>query len=218
MMKSGTAFIALLLVTSVNTLTGAAKAAEAFMHTGGRTTQPVGHYEFCQHDPIECRETTPKQPPVTLTRKLWAAMVDINNKVNTAVTPETDMQIWGKEEVWSYPVNGVGDCEDYVLEKRHELMALGVPAGNLLITVVRQRNGDGHAVLTVHTRNPPAYATGWNVYIGLTPDSIYQQNESPLALGQPWLQEDAVATCGSEPHEGQSADFRRGITRILQRG
>jgi predicted transglutaminase-like cysteine proteinase len=153
MKKSGTAFLALLLATAVNAAGGAAKAAEPFMHTGGRTTQPVGHYEFCQRLPAECREVTPKQPPVALTRKLWASMVDVNNAVNTMVTPETDMEIWGKEEVWSYPTNGVGDCEDYVLEKRRQLMRLGVPPGNLLITVVRQPNGDGHAVLTVHTSN-----------------------------------------------------------------
>jgi predicted transglutaminase-like cysteine proteinase len=122
------------------------------MHTGGRTTQPVGHYELCRHEPAECRQTTPKQPPVQLTRKLWAAMVDVNNAVNTMITPETDIEIWGKEEVWSYP-DRVGDCEDYVLEKRRELMRMGVPTGNLLITVVRQPNGDGHAVLTVHTSN-----------------------------------------------------------------
>jgi predicted transglutaminase-like cysteine proteinase len=30
-------------------------------------------------------------------------------------------------------------------------MQAGVPAGNLLVTVVRQPNGDGHAVLTAHT-------------------------------------------------------------------
>ena len=97
-------------------------------------------------------EVTPKQPPIQLTRKLWAAMVDVNNAVNTMVTPRTDMEIWGKEEVWSYP-DRVGDCEDYVLEKRRDLMQLGVPAGSLLITVVRQPNGDGHAVLTVRTSN-----------------------------------------------------------------
>ena len=122
------------------------------MHTGGRTTQPVGHYEFCLHQPNECRELTPKQPPIQLTRKLWAAMVDVNNAVNTMVTPRTDKEIWGKEEVWSYP-DRVGDCEDYVLEKRRDLMRLGVPAGSLLITVVRQPSGDGHAVLTVRTSN-----------------------------------------------------------------
>ncbi|ESW91513.1 hypothetical protein X773_00425 [Mesorhizobium sp. LSJC285A00] len=131
---------------------GTAQAAgPAYMHTGGRTTQPVGHYEFCQKLPQECAQRTPKQAPVELTRKLWAAIVDVNNSVNTRIVPRTDMEMWGKEEVWSYPDSGFGDCEDYALEKRRELMAIGVPAGNLLMTVARQQNGDGHAVLTVRT-------------------------------------------------------------------
>jgi predicted transglutaminase-like cysteine proteinase len=128
-----------------------AYAGPAFMHTGGRTTQPVGHYEFCQKLPQECNERTPKLAPVELTRKLWATMVSINNSVNTRITPRTDMEMWGKEEVWSYPDSGFGDCEDYALEKRRELMNIGVPAGDLLMTVARQPNGDGHAVLTVRT-------------------------------------------------------------------
>lgn len=127
-----------------------AQAGQAFMHTGGRTTQPVGHYDFCQREPVECHQKTSRKEPVQLTRKLWAAMVDINNSVNVMVTPRTDMEIWGQEEIWSYPTK-VGDCEDYALEKRRQLMELGVPAGSLLITVVRQPNGDGHAVLTVRT-------------------------------------------------------------------
>jgi predicted transglutaminase-like cysteine proteinase len=128
-----------------------AYAGPAFMHTGGRTTQPVGHYEFCQKLPQECNERTPKQAPIELTRKLWATIVSVNNSVNTRITPRTDMEMWGKEEVWSYPDNGFGDCEDYALEKRRELMNIGVPAGDLLMTVARQPNGDGHAVLTVRT-------------------------------------------------------------------
>jgi predicted transglutaminase-like cysteine proteinase len=56
----------------------------------------------------------------------------------------------GQEEVWSYPTRAA-DCEDFVLEKRRRLMAMGIAAGNLLITVLRQPNGDGHAVLTVRT-------------------------------------------------------------------
>ena len=131
---------------------GTAQAAgPAYMHTGGRTTQPVGHYEFCQKLPQECAQRTPKQAPVELTRKLWAAIVNVNNSVNTRIVPRTDMEMWGKEEVWSYPDSGFGDCEDYALEKRRELMSAGVPAGNLLMTVARQPNGDGHAVLTVRT-------------------------------------------------------------------
>ncbi|MCK9551180.1 transglutaminase-like cysteine peptidase [Aquamicrobium sp.] len=142
------------LVTAMTMLIatlGSAHAGNSFMPTGGRTTQPVGHYEFCQGLPQECRQKTAKKAPVDLTRKLWATIISVNNDVNTSVIPMTDMEIWGREEVWSYPVNGMGDCEDYVLEKRRRLMQAGVPAGNLLITVVRQPNGEGHAVLTVHT-------------------------------------------------------------------
>lgn len=128
---------------------GVAKA-QAFMPTTAPSTQPIGHYEFCQRMPEECRKTTARGP-VKLTRSLWAALVEINNTVNTTVIPRTDMEMWGVEEHWSYPTNGYGDCEDYVLEKRRQLIKAGVPASNLLITVVRQQNGEGHAVLTVNT-------------------------------------------------------------------
>ncbi|TPN21537.1 transglutaminase [Mesorhizobium sp. B2-3-3] len=126
-------------------------AGPAYMHTGGRTTQPVGHYEFCQRIPGECNEKTSKGAPVELTRKLWATIVNINNSVNTRIKPRTDMENYGVEEYWAYPDNGYGDCEDYALEKRRELMDVGVAAGDLLMTVARQPNGDGHAVLTVRT-------------------------------------------------------------------
>lgn len=141
---------AAVLSLSVCGLANPAFAKPAFMKTGGRTTQPIGHYELCQRDPNECRQRTKSKRPVKLTRKVWAAMVNVNNTVNVMVAPKTDMEMWGREEIWSYPVRQ-GDCEDYVLEKRLRLMQAGVPAGSLLITVVRQPNGDGHAVLTVRT-------------------------------------------------------------------
>lgn len=128
----------------------AAQAGQAFMPTSGRTTQPVGHYELCQREPVECRQKTPKQSPVELSRKLWSQLVSVNNEVNDRVAPRTDLEMWGKEELWSYP-GQEGDCEDYALAKRLKLMEAGIPAGNLLITVARQPNGDGHAVLTVMT-------------------------------------------------------------------
>ena len=129
---------------------GAAQAGQAFMHTGGRTTQPIGHYDFCQREPDECRQKTAEADA----RRTDAETLGRDGRHQQCrqrmVTPRTDMEMWGKEEIWSYPTN-VGDCEDYALEKRRRLMALGVPAGDLLMTVVRQPNGDGHAVLTVRT-------------------------------------------------------------------
>lgn len=119
------------------------------MLTDGYTTQPIGHYEFCKSSPRECKSTSNVNPHV-LTRADWSNVVEINNRVNMTVQPLTDMEIWGRAEVWSYPTN-VGDCEDYALLKRKLLIKAGIAPGNLLITVVKQPNGDGHAVLTVRT-------------------------------------------------------------------
>jgi predicted transglutaminase-like cysteine proteinase len=129
---------------------GAASAETLTMDTGGRTTQPIGHYEFCQQNPVECRQRSARPAPQPATGKFWALLGKVNSSVNAQVRPRTDMEMWGKEEIWSFPA-GFGDCEDYVIEKRRRLMATGIPAGNLLITVLRQQNGDGHAVLTVRT-------------------------------------------------------------------
>lgn len=71
-------------------------------------------------------------------------------KINTAVKPVSDLELYGVEEYWTYPVDA-GDCEDYVLKKRRILMREGVSPSNLLITVLRRPNGEGHAVLTVRT-------------------------------------------------------------------
>jgi predicted transglutaminase-like cysteine proteinase len=130
----------------------AAYAVPVSMPTGGRSTQPVGHYDFCMRSPAECTPTRGgMRAPVELTRGLWADLIEVNNLVNMTVVPMTDMEIWGREEHWSYPVDGIGDCEDFVLEKRRILMEKGLHPRDLLITVVRQPNGDGHAVLTVRT-------------------------------------------------------------------
>lgn len=130
---------------------GSASAGQAAMQTAGRSSQPVGHHELCSRIPAECATKSPELPPLELSPKLWAKMVSVNDRVNLRIVPRTDLELWGVEERWSYPRKGMGDCEDFVLEKRRQLMTAGFSPGHLLITVVRQRNGDGHAVLTVRT-------------------------------------------------------------------
>ncbi len=126
-------------------------AAGAYMTTGGLTSQPIGHYDFCKANPDECNIHPRDLRPAKLTRAAWSAMVGVNDHVNTTVKPMSDYEIYGKDEVWAYPDKGVGDCEDYVLEKRRELAHAGFSLADLLITVVRKPDGEGHAVLTVRT-------------------------------------------------------------------
>ena len=127
----------------------AAGAAEP-MTTGGLTSQPIGHYEFCKANPAECDIRMVDAGPLHVTGGVWAQIIRINRTVNKSVKPMNDYDIYGKDEVWAYP-NGVGDCEDYVLEKRRHLAAQGISLSDLLITVVRKPDGEGHAVLTVRT-------------------------------------------------------------------
>jgi predicted transglutaminase-like cysteine proteinase len=124
--------------------------AASFMPSGERTSQPIGHFEFCQQYPSECDAKSTKPELLKLTPALWDRLQDVNNSINVMIEPITDQDQWGKEEVWSFPINK-GDCEDYVLLKRKALIEQGVLPSNLLITVVRQKNGDGHAVLSVRT-------------------------------------------------------------------
>jgi len=121
------------------------------MLTGGLTSQPIGHYEFCRSAPAECSIRPRDNGPEHMTGALWSKIVSVNAAVNEAVKPMNDFEIYGRDEVWAYPDKGVGDCEDYVLEKRRKLQGLGLSLSNLLVTVVRKPDGEGHAVLTVRT-------------------------------------------------------------------
>ena len=146
--KAGVAAFLAILVSSSSAFTAPASALT--MQTGGITSQPIGHYEFCQTNASECRTGVRAQAPAKVTAFGWTVVREINAGTNRAVTPMTDKDLYGKDEVWSYP-DGAGDCEDYVLLKRKKLIEKGFAAGDLLITVVRKPDGEGHAVLTLRT-------------------------------------------------------------------
>lgn len=127
-----------------------AAAAESQMAVGGRTSQPIGHYEYCRKNLRDCSIVSRSTAPMKLTRARWKEIVEANVFANGTIEPVTDLDYYGTEEYWIAPQTH-GDCEDYVLLKRQYLMARGWPASALLVTVVKQPNGDGHAVLTVRT-------------------------------------------------------------------
>jgi predicted transglutaminase-like cysteine proteinase len=123
----------------------------SYVAVGEPTRAPIGWLEFCLEHKQECA-TTPSSPrDVVLTPKAWTDMLKVNAWVNESIKPVTDVEHWGVIESWNYPDDGYGDCEDYVLLKRRMLMQAGWPREALLITVVRDKKGDGHAVLTVKT-------------------------------------------------------------------
>ncbi len=75
----------------------------------------------------------------------------------------------------------------------------------------------GSSLLVQMAGVPPKTAAGWNVYVGLGPDSMALQNGSPIAIGQTWLQP-AILASGRPPGAGQSPSFLKPVPRVIQRG
>jgi predicted transglutaminase-like cysteine proteinase len=129
-----------------------ASGAALYASLGERTrTPPIGWVQFCQTYQREC-DTKPLAPrDVVLGEKAWKDLNRVNDWVNHNIKPMTDMDHYGMIQWWRYPDDGVGACHSYALLKRRLLMQAGWPRQSLLMTIVHETNGDGHAVLTVKT-------------------------------------------------------------------
>ncbi|MFD0463796.1 transglutaminase-like cysteine peptidase [Microvirga aerilata] len=88
---------------------------------------------------------------VSLTSERMAQLQQVNSHVNSTVREVSDLEQYGREDVWALPTSGKGDCEDFALLKRKMLIERGWPASSLSITVGATSQGEAHAVLTVST-------------------------------------------------------------------
>jgi predicted transglutaminase-like cysteine proteinase len=127
-----------------------AERSVAFMRVYGNAQPPYGFVRFCETTPRECVGETRQDLRFAADAMRLAELDDVNRMVNTTIEPLTDLELYGVTEHWTLPVDK-GDCEDYALLKRKMLIARGWPASALLLTVVRDEKGDGHAVLTART-------------------------------------------------------------------
>jgi predicted transglutaminase-like cysteine proteinase len=156
---AGSAFLMLVSSLPVGSVTNShtvrlepelAPGRAAFLQSFGNSLPPIGYVTFCRENAAECRPSGKHISRVQLTAQKRSELERVNRHVNASVSPVTDLDLYGKVEVWSYP-SGKGDCEDYVLLKRRMLIERGWPESALLITVVRDETNEGHAVLTART-------------------------------------------------------------------
>ena len=124
--------------------------AGSYAAVGGETSVPYGWIDFCGRRPEECELGKLKPLDVRLTKATLAKLDRINRSVNQAIEPVTNLAHWGTMlDHWDYPVDGKGDCKVYALYKRKMLIDAGFPRQALLMTVVKDLEGEGHAILTV---------------------------------------------------------------------
>ncbi|MGO8738005.1 transglutaminase-like cysteine peptidase [Rhodoblastus sp.] len=131
---------------------GGAFPTSSFALVGGETSVPYGWVDFCHRRPGECAQPALPARDVALTATSWRMLNRVNRQVNGAIEPVSNLDHWGTIlDHWDYPTDGKGDCKIYALYKRKLLIARGVPRQALLMTIVRDLEGEGHAILTVKT-------------------------------------------------------------------
>ncbi len=126
-------------------------SSTSFAALGPETSVPYGWVDFCQRYRGECQDEERAPRDIELNAASFRKIARVNNWVNKNTDPVSDNDHWSVVDEWDYPTDGKGDCEDYALLKRHMLMEEGFPREALLLTVVKDKNGDGHSVLTIRT-------------------------------------------------------------------
>jgi predicted transglutaminase-like cysteine proteinase len=100
--------------------------------------------------PVASAQAKPSRSFV-LTAERMSQLQQINSHVNGTIREVSDLEQYGREDVWVLPTSGMGDCEDFAMLKRKMLIERGWPASALSISVGATAQGEAHAVLLVAT-------------------------------------------------------------------
>jgi predicted transglutaminase-like cysteine proteinase len=115
------------------------------------TLAPMAFTRFCLEYPAECKPQrlvlAGDRIELNITR--WAELEDVNRAVNSSIHPERNEDGLAGEKWLLGPDRG--DCNDYAVTKRHELIAKGWPARTVLLSEVVTVSGEHHLVTVVRT-------------------------------------------------------------------
>jgi predicted transglutaminase-like cysteine proteinase len=111
------------------------------------TLEPLGHTKFCIRYPNDCASSDPNRiRDGSKSREKSGELETVNRAVNHGITP-THKHARGPIEDWRLNPNA-GDCTDFAVTKRHNLLARGWPPEVLLLAEVKLRStGEHHLVL-----------------------------------------------------------------------
>ena len=113
---------------------------------------PFAYSRFCVHYAEECHVhgfSFRRPKPVVLTAERMQDLVEINRTVNRRIIPTAYLKA-NFYDSWSIAPKR-GDCNDFAVTKRHELLARGWPSRALLLAEVIVPDGEHHMVLLVRT-------------------------------------------------------------------
>lgn len=114
------------------------------------TLAPMAFTQFCLKYPADCRtQRLSSGDPIELNATRWSELEAVNRAVNSSIHPERNEDGLAGEKWLLGPLRG--DCNDYAVTKRHQLMTRGWPARDVLLSEVVTRTGEHHLVTVVRT-------------------------------------------------------------------
>jgi predicted transglutaminase-like cysteine proteinase len=117
------------------------------------TLAPMAFTIFCLKYKDECKprpqHSVFRGGRLKLTAERMAQLQEVNQQVNSAIRPEPNLEGLRGEKWLLHPTSG--DCNDYAVTKRHDLIAKGFPARSVLLGEVVVPWGEHHLVVVVRT-------------------------------------------------------------------
>jgi predicted transglutaminase-like cysteine proteinase len=116
------------------------------------TLAPFQHVRFCRRYPSDCKSNPTESDRIDLNSDTWELLKRVNHSINVSIVPILKGYGSNLEDSWTIAPE-TGDCNDYAVTKRHELLESGLPSKALRLSVVKTASGIGHLVLVVATTN-----------------------------------------------------------------
>ena len=105
----------------------------------------LAHVRFCLLYEGQCDRRPDRRSRTMTLQQQMDEISRINRRVNRAIRPQPDRPGF---DSWDINVTA-GDCEDYALQKRNDLIQLGWPTDRVRLALGRTARGEPHAVLLV---------------------------------------------------------------------
>jgi predicted transglutaminase-like cysteine proteinase len=114
------------------------------------TLAPFQHVRFCLRYPSDCASSSAQITRIELDPPTMDLLRRINQDVNLSIAPKEKNYGSDLDTGWTIAPD-MGDCNDYAVTKRHDLLESGLPSAALRLSVTRTTSGVGHLVLVVVT-------------------------------------------------------------------
>lgn len=133
-------------IVSGSFMTGSAATAAgpAFIQSVVASPPPSGAQQLCRQYSWACAH----KASVSLSGSQELKLVkEINTRVNRSTREVTDQSQYKTRELWALPTSRGGDCEDFALLKKRDLIKAGIDPRKLLLATVLDTRRNAHAVL-----------------------------------------------------------------------